>query len=71
MILTIVCKKIKHPQTNGQVKSANRVLLKGGSSNFLGLSHYSLVNNQGDALQFGIWFGCHDTSRDPRKHASM
>jgi len=29
MILIIVCKKIEHPQTNGQVESANRVLLKG------------------------------------------
>jgi len=70
---------VEHPQTNRQVESANRVLFRGLKRRLdkakrtwakevpkiVWASHYSLVHNQGNTFQPGVWFGRYDSSRNP------
>jgi len=73
---------VEHPQTNGQVKSANRVLLKGLKRRLekakgtwaeevprivWAYHTHAPVHHQRDTLQLGVQVGRNDPSRDPGK----
>ncbi|XP_016195405.1 uncharacterized protein LOC107636406 [Arachis ipaensis] len=67
---------VEHPQTNGQVEAANKVILQGlkkrldqkkGALVSLGplvLSHNTAVIYRGDALPAHLWGGCDNTRGD-------
>jgi len=53
--------------TEEEVGKGKGKLFRGNSKNYVVLSHHPAVNNEGNAIQSGIWVECHDTSRNTRK----
>ena len=64
---------VEHPQTNGQVELANRVLLKGLKRRLekakgawaeevprMGIPHHAPIFHHGDAFKLSIWVGYDD-----------
>ena len=54
-------------RTGEEIRKGEGKLIRRNSKNFVVLSHHPTINNEGDVVQFGIWVGCHDTSRGTRE----
>jgi len=71
---------VEHPQTNGQVESANRVLLRGLKRRLekakgawaeevprIVWAYHVSIFHHGDTVQLGIWVRRHDPGGDSRE----